>query len=128
MEKWIIWIFIVAVSLIGSFGNILWKVASNQIGRISWKMLLDLRWDLSTLFTPLVFVALFLMFLARFTSLVPTGYMGITQLITSITILSLAFTAILDTVVLKTKYPPNVWIGIVIGLIAIYLISYSVEG
>jgi uncharacterized membrane protein len=74
-----------------------------------------------------VFTALFFMFLARFGSIVPTGYMGITQLITAITILSLVFTAILDTVVLKTQYPINVWIGIIIGLIAIYLISYSLE-
>lgn len=127
MDKWIIWILITGVSLIGSIGNILWKIASNNIGQISWKMLLDLRWDIQTLFTPIVFTALFFMFLARFGSIVPTGYMGITQLITAITILSLVFTAILDTVVLKTQYPINVWIGIIIGLIAIYLISYSLE-
>jgi hypothetical protein len=127
MDKWMIWMLITGVSLIGSIGNILWKMASNNIGQISWKMLLDLRWDIQTLFTPLVFTALFFMFLARFGSIVPTGYMGITQLITAITILSLVFTAILDTVVLKTQYPINVWIGIIIGLIAIYLISYSLE-
>lgn len=127
MDRWIIWVLIVIVSLIGSFGNILWKVASNNIGQISWKKLLNIRWDLQTLFTPLVFTSLFLMFVGRFASIVPTGYMGITQLVTSITILTLVFTALLDTIILKTKYPLNVWIGVIIGSIAIYLISYSVK-
>lgn len=127
MDKWMIWVLIVIVSLIGSAANILWKVASNHIGQISWKKLLNIRWDLQTLFTPLVFTTLFLMFLGRFTSIVPTGYMGITQLVTSITILSLVFTALLDTIILKAKYPLNVWIGVIIGLMAIYLISYNVK-
>jgi len=127
MDRWVIWILIVAVALVGSIGNILWKIASNQIGQISWNLLLDVRWDLQTLFTPIVFTALFLMFVGRFMSIVPSGYMGITQLITSITILTLVFTAVLDTVILKTRYPLSVWIGIIIGIIAIYLISYSVE-
>lgn len=103
MDKWIIWILIVLVSLIGSCGNILWKVASNRIGQVSWKKLLNIQWDLQTLFTPLVFTALFLMFVGRFASIVPTGYMGITQLITSIAILTLVFTSLLDTIVLKNQ-------------------------
>jgi len=97
------------------------------MGQISWKAILNIKWDFQTLFTPLVFTALFLMFIGRFASIVPTGYMGITQLITSITILTLVFTSLLDIVVLKTKYPLNVWIGVIIGLIAIYLISYGIE-
>jgi len=70
-----------------------------------------------------VFTALFLMFVGRFASIVPTGYMGITQLVTSITILTLIFTALLDTLFLQAKYPLNVWIGVVIGLLAVYFIG-----
>jgi len=127
MDRWIIWVLIVLISLIGSCGNILWKVASNRIGQISWKKLLDIWWDIRTLFTPLVFTALFLMFVGRFASMVPTGYMGITLLVTAITILTLVFTALLDTVFLKTIYPTKVWIGVIIGLLAVYLISSSVK-
>lgn len=93
MEKLAIWLLITLVSLVGSCGNILWKVASNQIGQVSWKELLNVRWNLKTLFTPLVSTALFLMFIGRFATMIPTGYMGITQLATSITILTLIFTA-----------------------------------
>jgi len=125
MNKLMIWVLIMIVSLIGSCGNILWKVASNRIGQISWTKLLDIQWDLQTFFTPLVFTALFLMFVGRFASMVPTGYMGITQLVMSITILTLVFTSILDYILLKTRYPMEVWIGVVIGLLAVYLISYS---
>lgn len=125
MEKWVIWVLIVLVSLIGSCGNILWKVASNRIGQISWEKLLDIKWDIQTIFNPLVFTALFLMFIGRFVSVVPTGYMGITQLVMSITILTLVFTSILDSVLLKTEYPIEVWIGVVIGFLAVYLISRS---
>lgn len=84
-------------------------------------------WDLQTFFTPLVLVALFIMFLGRFTSIIPASYMSITQLITAMIILSLVFTAILDTIFLNARYPWNVWIGIIIGLIAIYMIGASVE-
>jgi len=128
MEKWVIWILVVLVSLFGSCGNILWKMASNHIGQVSWKRLLDIRWDLQTLSTPLVFTALFLMFVGRFASMVPTGYMGITQLVTSITILTLIFTAVLDTMFLQTRYPLNVWVGVTIGLVAIYFIGVGLEG
>lgn len=126
MEKWVVWTLIILISLIGSCGNILWKIASNNIGQISWQKLLDIQWSIRTLFTPLVFTALFLMFLGRFASMVPTGYMGITQLVVSITLLTLSFTAILDTIVLNTRYPAEVWIGVAIGLLAIYFIGRSV--
>jgi hypothetical protein len=122
-EKLTIWILITMVSLVGSCGNILWKIASNHIGQVSWKELLNVQWNLKTLFTSLVFTALFLMFVGRFASMVPTGYMGITQLVTSITILTLIFTALLDTLFLQAKYPLNVWIGVVMGLLAVYFIG-----
>lgn len=125
MEKWVVWTLIILISLIGSCGNILWKIASNNIGQISWQKLLDIQWSIRTLFTPLVFTALFLMFLGRFASMVPTGYMGITQLVMSITLLTLSFTAILDTIILNTRYPAEVWIGVAIGLLAIYFIGRS---
>lgn len=127
MQKLTIWLLIILAALIMSLGNTLWKIASNRIGKISWENLLDLRWDLQTLFTPIVFASLFLMFLGRFASIVPTSYMGITQLVTSITILTLIFTVLLDTLFLKTRYPPNVWIGILTGLIAVYLITYNIK-
>lgn len=127
MDKWVLWVLILFISLIGAFGNILWKVASNHIGKISWKKLFDIRWDLQTLFTPLVFTALFLMFVGRFASVVPTGYMGITQLVTSVTVLTLVLTVLLDTTFLKARYSLNVWVGIALGLLAIYLIGESIE-
>jgi hypothetical protein len=43
------------------------------------------------------------------------------------TILSLVFTAVLDTIFLNAGYPLNMRIGIVIGFIAIYLIVSRVE-
>ena len=123
MEKWTMWIIMIIISLVGSCGNILWKVASGNIGQISWDKLLDIWWDIRTLFTPLVFTALFLMFLGRFASIVPVGYMGATQLATFVTILTLVFTAVLDALFLKAKYPMEVWVGVTIGLLAIYFIG-----
>jgi len=123
MEKWTIWILMIVISLVGACGNILWKVASSNIGQISWDMLLDIWWDIKTLFTPMIFTALFLMFVGRFVSIVPVGYMGATQLATFITILNLVFTAVLDTLFLKAKYPMEVWAGVAVGLLAIYFIS-----
>lgn len=127
MDRWVIWVLIVLVSLVGSFSNILWKVASNRIELLSWEKLLDIKWDIQTVFSPMVFTALFLMFVARFASIVPTGYMGITQLITAITILTLILTFILDSVLLKTRYSMEVWIGVAFGLLAVYFINRGLQ-
>ncbi len=123
MEPWMIWTVIVMVSLVGACGNILWKMASNTMGQISIEKLFDIVWDIKTVFTPIVFTALFLMFVGRFASIVPIGYMGATQLVTFITILTLVFTAVLDVFFLKASYPIEVWIGVAIGLLAVYFIS-----
>ena len=123
MEAWTIWALIVMVSIVGACGNILWKVASNTIGQISWEKLLDIAWDIKTLFTPMIFTALFLMFVGRFASIVPIGYMGATQLATLVTIVTLVLTAVLDALFLKARYPVEVWMGIAVGLLAIYFIS-----
>jgi len=127
LDRWVIWVLIVLVSLVGSFSNILWKVASNRIELLSWEKLLDIKWDIQTVFSPMVFTALFLMFVARFASIVPTGYMGITQLITAITILTLILTFILDSVLLKTRYSMEVWIGVAFGLLAVYFINRGLQ-
>ena len=123
MEAWTIWALIVMVSIVGACGNILWKVASNTIGQISWEKLLDIAWDIKTLFTPMIFTALFLMFVGRFASIVPIGYMGATQLATLVTIVTLVLTAVLDALFLKARYPVEVWMGVAVGLLAIYFIS-----
>jgi len=49
MEKWMIWLLIMLVSFVGSCGNMLWKIASNNIGQVSWKELLNVQWNLKTL-------------------------------------------------------------------------------
>jgi len=126
MSRGIMWVLIVFAAFVGACGNILWKVASNQIEKVSWQKLLDLKWDLRTLFIPMVFIALFLIFVGRFVSIVPTGYMGITQLVTPLTVISLIFTVLMDKIFLKTRYPLNVWIGITLGIIAVYLISKNI--
>lgn len=123
MDKLTFWAFLVFISLVGACGNILWKVASNHIGQVSLAKLLDIPWDVRTLFTPVVFIALTLMFVSRFASIVPTGYMQITQIMTAITVLSLTFTVVLDSIFLKPEYPPDVWIGIAIGIISIFFMT-----
>jgi hypothetical protein len=42
MDELVVWVLIVAVSLVESIGNVLWKVAGNDTGQISWKHLLDI--------------------------------------------------------------------------------------
>lgn len=121
-----VWALIVMVSLVGACGNILWKLASNNIGQVSWEKLFDIAWDIKIIFTPLVFTALFLMFVGRFASIVPVGYMGATQLATFVTILTLVFTAFLDALFLKARYPVDVWVGVAFGLLAIYFISRGI--
>lgn len=126
MDKIILWTLIVFFSFVGACGNILWKMSSNKIGQVSWTKLLDLKWDITTLFTPIVFFSLTLNFISRFASIVPTGYMKITQIMTAMTVFSLLFTALLEYLIFKTRYPSTVWIGMIMGLVSIYLMSQNV--
>ncbi|MEM2111181.1 MAG: hypothetical protein QXX08_04810 [Candidatus Bathyarchaeia archaeon] len=123
MEKIVVWAVIVAVSLLGAVGNILFKIGTNQLGEISPQRFLDISFIFRYLFTPAVFAALIILFLGRFLIGSPLSVLGVTEAFVVITVLGLIFTLLLEAVVFHQRYDVWTYIGIIIGLASISLIA-----
>ncbi|MEM2913847.1 MAG: hypothetical protein QXH91_00390 [Candidatus Bathyarchaeia archaeon] len=123
MEKIVVWTVIVAVSLLGAVGNILFKIGTNQLGEISPQRFLDISFIFRYLFTPAVFAALVILFLGRFLIGSPLSVLGVTEAFVVITVLGLIFTLLLEAVVFHQRYDLWTYIGIIIGLASISLIA-----
>jgi uncharacterized membrane protein len=123
LEKFEVWGMIVAVSFLGAVGNILLKIGTNKWGLIPPQRFLDISFSIRYLFTPSIFIALVILFLGRFLIGSPLSALGVTQAFVAITLLSLVFTLILEAVVFNQRYDVWTYIGIIIGLTSIALIS-----
>lgn len=123
MEKIEIVGMIVAVSFLGAVGNILFKIGTNKWGLIPPQRFLDVSFSIQYLFTPSIFLALIILFMGRFLIGSPLSVLGATQAFVAITVLSLVFTLALETLILNQRYDLWTYVGIIIGLASIVLIS-----
>lgn len=127
LERFEVWVMMIAASLLGAFGNILFKIGTEKFGVISPQSFLDVSFIFNYLFTPSIFTALVIFFLGRFLMGSPLSVLGVTQAFVAITVLSLIFTLILETLILKIRYDVWTYVGIAIGLISIALISRGIS-
>lgn len=123
MDKLVVWLTIVIVSFIGGVGNILFKIGTDKFGTISFEHLLKPSFAIKYLFTPIIFLALFTLFLGKFFTGVPLSTAGATETFVAITILALVFTAILEMIVLHRTYDTWTYLGIILGLISVALMA-----
>jgi len=123
LDKFVVWGVIVAVSLLGAVGNILFKIGTDKLGPIPPQRFLDISFSIRYLFTPSIFAALVILFLGRFLTGSPLSVLGVTQVFVAMTVLSLIFTLVLEALVFKQRYDPWTYIGIFIGLASIALIA-----
>ncbi|MCS7114438.1 MAG: hypothetical protein N0A00_03405 [Candidatus Bathyarchaeota archaeon] len=123
MEKIEVIGMIIAVSFLGAVGNILFKIGTSKWGWISPQRFLDLSFAIQYLLTPSIFLALVFYFLGRFLMGSPLSVLGVTQALVAITVLGLVFTLALEALILNQKYDLWTYVGIVIGLVSIVLIS-----
>ena len=123
LDKYVVWGVMIAVALLGAAGNILFKVGTEKLGAITPQRFLDISFIFKYLFSPAIFTALILLFLGRFLTGTPLSVLGATQAFVIVTVLSLAFTLALETVVFKQIYDVWTYAGIVLGLASIALIS-----
>ena len=82
---------------------------------------LDVSFIFQYLFTPSIFAALVLLFLGRFLTGSPLSVLGVTQSFVIVTVLSLAFTLVLETLVFKQVYDVWTYAGIILGLASVAL-------
>jgi drug/metabolite transporter (DMT)-like permease len=118
---------IVAAALLGAVGNILFKIGTKKWGLITPQRFFDISFSIQYLFTPSIFIALVLFFIGRFLMGSPLSTLGATQVFVSVTILGLVFTMALEALVFHQKYDAWTYIGVVLGLVSIVLISRGVE-
>jgi hypothetical protein len=127
LERFEVWIMMIIASLLGAVGNILFKIGTEKFGVISPQSFLDVSFIFNYLFTPSIFTALVIFFLGRFLMGSPLSVLGVTQTFVAITVLSLIFTLILETLILKMRYDVWTYVGLAIGLISIALISRGIS-
>lgn len=118
-----IWVIIVAISLFGAVGNILFKIGTNKLGVIPPQRFLDISFIIKYLFTPSIFVALVFLFLGRFLIGSPLSVLSVTQVFVAVTVISLIFTLILEALLYKQTYDLWTYVGIIIGITSITLIA-----
>lgn len=123
MEKYVVWGVLIAISLLGAAGNILFKVGTEKLGEITPQRFLDISFIFKYLFSPVIFTALILLFLGRFLTGTPLSVLGATQAFVIVTVLSLAFTLVLETIIFKQIYNLWTYIGVGLGLASVALIS-----
>jgi len=123
LDKYLVWAVVVAISLLGAAGNILFKLGTNKLGPIPPQRFLDVSFIFQYLFTPAIFAALVLLFLGRFLTGSPLSILGVTQAFVVVTVLSLAFTLVLDTIVFKQVYDAWTYAGIFLGIASVALIA-----
>jgi multidrug transporter EmrE-like cation transporter len=123
VEKIVVWAVIIAVSLLGAVGNILFKIGTNQLGEIPPQLFLDISFIFRYLFTPSIFAALVILFLGRFLTGSPLSVLGVTEAFVVITVLGLMFTLLLEALVFHQKYDLWTYVGIIIGIASISLIA-----
>jgi drug/metabolite transporter (DMT)-like permease len=123
LDRYVIWAVVVAISLLGAVGNILFKFGTDKLGSIPPQRFLDVSFIFQYLFTPSIFAALVLLFLGRFLTGSPLSVLGVTQAFVIVTVLSLAFTLIFDTVIFRQVYDAWTYVGIMLGLASVVLIA-----
>ena len=123
MDKYLVWAVVVAISLLGAAGNILFKLGTNKWGSIPPQRFLDVSFIFQYLFTPAIFAALVLLFLGRFLTGSPLSVLGVTQVFVLVTVLSLVFTLVLETIVFRQVYDVWTYAGILLGIASVALIA-----
>ena len=123
LDKYVVWGVLIAISLLGAAGNILFKVGTEKLGAITPQRFLDFSFIFKYLFSPAIFTALVLLFLGRFLTGTPLSVLGATQAFVIVTVLSLAFTLALETIIFKQIYDVWTYTGVGLGLASVALIS-----
>jgi drug/metabolite transporter (DMT)-like permease len=127
LDKYLVWAVLVVISLLGAAGNILFKFGTEKLGAIPPQRFLDVSFIFQYLFSPAIFTALVLLFLGRFLTGSPLSVLGATQAFVIVTVLSLAFTLVLETIVFKQVYDIWTYAGIILGLAAVALIARGMK-
>lgn len=147
------WIAVAAIVLLGTIGGVLYKYGTKELGAISFEKLLYIKtsgrfWLYSALmvggfllfifgginlrgesfameylFSPIIFIALVLMFLSRFLVGIPLSTTGLGRITAITTSLLVVVTTVASVIVFKEEVDTRLWAGVGLGIVAIILLS-----
>jgi len=149
------WVAVAAIVLLGTIGSIIYKYGTNEIGAISFEKLFDIKMSgrfwlygalmvagfllfvfggmnlrsesfaMNYLFSPVIFTALVLMFLSRFLVGIPLSTTDLGRYTVITTSLGVIATTVASFLVFKEEITTRLLLGIVLGIVAVFLLSGS---
>ncbi len=123
MNKTTVYLMLLLVSLIGATGNILLKKGTSRFGEIKPANLMNPSFLLQYTFTPLIIAAMIAFFAGRIIVGSPLSVLGTSQTAIAIAVGTQTLTLLLDTLTLGQRYTQRTYIGVVIGVISLILVS-----
>jgi drug/metabolite transporter (DMT)-like permease len=147
------WMWIVAITAIGTLGSVLFKYGTNAFGTLTLDRLL--RFDFSKasvlglalfsfgaaaallggyllrdasfaaefLFYPAIFLALAMLFVSRFLIGIPLSVTGLGRLNALLTVISIVTTTVASALIFKEAFSVRVILGFLLGMASILLIG-----
>ena len=125
MNKTTVYMMLLLVSLVGATGNILLKIGTSQFGEIHPTRLLNPRFLLQYTFTPLILTAMIAFFTGRIIIGSPLSVLGTAQTTIAIAVGTQSLTLLLESLTLGQRYTSRTYIGFIIGLISLVLVTGS---
>ena len=123
MRALVNWLVIIAISLMGALGGLLFKYGTLKFGEIQPQNFLDPQWSVRYLFTPAIFFGLVLLFLGRFLMGLPLSTQGLGKVTTLVTTLTIVFTVIASIITFNEPVTPRLCIGLALAVLSIILIG-----
>mgnify|MGYP001115722189 CR=1 FL=1 len=141
------------VVILGTIGSVLFKYGTDRLGSITFERLAGVTvntefllysvlmifgvilvfysgyslrehsFAMYYLFSPVIFLSLLILFVSRFLIGIPLSMTGLGRLSVVVTVLSMVATVIASYLVFKETFSIKVFLGIVLGVIAIFLIG-----
>jgi len=147
------WLSILAITVIGTVGSVLFKYGTNAFGTLTLDRLLQMElskaafiglailtigvamtffggymlreafFGIKYLFYPAIFLALVMLFISRFLIGIPLSVTGLGRLNALLTVVSIASTAAASAVIFKETFNVRVIVGFVLGMASVLLIG-----
>ncbi len=149
------WASVALIISFSTAGGLLYKLGTNSLGTIAFSDILSFKlspksvsylilgaagalavliagfllrpsfFAANYLFSPMIFLALVMLFFSRFFIGIPLSTTGLGRLTAVVTTLSVVSTALASAIVFGEAFPPKVIVGIALGVVAVLLIGES---
>jgi multidrug transporter EmrE-like cation transporter len=128
------WLEVAVITIITIVGSVLYKVGVDQMGKMDFSIFMthigsvpvpDIIRIMKVIWNPYISIALICMFVGRLLYSAPLSTTGLGKLVAIITPLTIAGTVLASRVFFKEDMGALQYVGVVLSLVAVYLIEYG---